>query len=302
MKDITTKAQNRVNIVGKLLDASFGAGKLEDGRDYERANLTVRVTQTYGGREEISEIPVSMFAAKYTLANKLNPGYEQLQALKELKTAQNSGIAGADTVKISGANIRENNFVSKNGQLVNGWQISTSFVNTGTSVNDVASFIIDIFIMDMHPEEDRDGDNTGRLIVKGGIVQYGGALDVIEFIVEDPNSVDFIERNWNVNDTVTIRGRIRVSVVEEKNSGSSSSWGEDIPDLTTRTIRELIITKGDDCGKEEEFAYDPTEIKKAFNARKAKIEQLQIDAKTRSDSKKNADVAATATTSKYSWE
>ena len=300
MKNITEQAQNRVNIVGKLLDVTFRTGTTRDGRDYEGANLTIRVTQTYGGREETSEIPVSMFASKYTLTNKLNPGYEQLQALKEMKTAQNSGLASAETVRLGMASIRENNFVSKNGQLINGWQLNTSYVNTGTNINDVASFILDIFIMDMHPEEDRDGDSTGRLIVKGGLVQYNGNLDVLEFIVEDPNSVDYIERNWNVNDTVTIRGRIRMTVVEEKSSGSSSSWGEDIPDTTTKTVRELIITKGDDSGKEEEFAYDPTDIKRAFNARKAKIEQLQIDAKNHSDSKKES--VAPAASSKYSWE
>ena len=87
--------------------------------------------------------------------------------------------------------------------------------------------------------------------------------------------------------------------IEEKTSGADSSWGEDIPETTTRFVRELIITKGDDEGKEEEFAYDPMEIKKGFNVRKANLEQLQIDAKNRA-SKPAAQ--ATTTTSKYSWE
>ena len=166
-------------------------------------------------------------------------------------------------------------------------------------MNDIASFILDIFIMDMHPEEDREGDPTGRLIIKGGLVQYGGVLDVLEFVVEERDSVEFIERNWNINDTVTVKGRIRITSVEEKSSGSNSSWGEDIPETTTRSVRELIITKGDDTGKDEDFAYDPVEIKKAFNVRKAKIEQMQLDAK----SKPAATTAAPASSaSKYSWE
>ena len=300
-KEITNQATNRVNIVGKLLDVVFRSGKLQDGREYESANMTIRVTQTYGGREEVSEIPVSMFAAKYTLANKLNPGWDQLQALHSLKTAQNVGIDEADTVRINSGNIRENNFVAKSGQLINGWQLNTSFIGSNANgLDGVASFVVDLFIMDMHPEEDRDGDSTGRLVIKGGIVQYGGNLDVIEFIVENPEAVDYIERNWNVNDTVTARGRIRMTVQEQKTSGAESSWGEDIPEMTTRTVRELIITKGDDQGKEEEFAYDPTDIKKAFNVRKAKIEQMQLDAKNHS---KKEEANSTATTSnKYSWE
>ncbi len=295
-KDIMMQAMNKINIVGKLLDVTFRSGTLNDGRIYESANLTVRVTQTYGGREETSEIPVSMFAAKYTLANKLNPGYDQIQALKEMKSAQVVGIDEADTVRINGASIRENNFLSRTtGQIINSWQINTSFINKG-GTNDVATFVIDLYIMDMHPEEDRDGDPTGRLVIKGGIVQYGGNLDVLEFIVEDPDNVEYIEKNWEVNDTITVKGRVRVTASEVKESGKQSSWGEDIPEVTTRTVRELIITKGDDFGKEEEFAYDSMDIKKAFNVRKAKIEQLRVDASHK------ASPAEKPAANKYNWE
>ena len=73
-----------------------------------------------------------------------------------------------------------------------------------------------------------------------------------------------------------------------------------MPETTTRTVRELIITKGSDEPYEEEFAYDKTDIKKAFNVRKALLEQLQIDAK-----KGNAPKAAKEpekTGKSYDWE
>ena len=114
-----------------------------------------------------------------------------------------------------------------------------------------------------------------------------------------PNAVDFISRNWEINQTVTVKGRIRVTSTEEKSSGNDASWGEDIPETTTRFVRELIITKGDDEGKEEEFAYNPADIKNAFNVRKANIEQLQIDAK---NGGKKAAAPAKSTSNKYSWE
>lgn len=294
-KNIMTEANNKVNIVGKLMDVTLGSGTLSDGRKYERASLTVRVDQTFGGREEVSEIPLSMFATQYTKTNKVNPAYEQIQNLKKMKTAQNVGIDEADTVRVSGATLRENNFVAKSGQLINGWQINTSFIGT-TNASDVATFQEELFIMDMKDEVDREGDPTGRLVIKGGIVQYGGKLDVLEFIVEQPEAVEFISRNWNVNDTIGTVGRIRVTSQEEKTSGKTSSWGEDIPETTTRFVRELIITKGDDEGHEEEFAYDPTDIKKAFNVRKALIEQMQTEAT------QTKPAAAATSASKYSWE
>ena len=153
--------------------------------------------------------------------------------------------------------------------------------------------------MDMHDEVDREGDTTGRLVIKGGIVQYNGKLDVVEFIVEAPDTVEYISRNWETNGTVTVKGRIRVLSQEEE--VQSSGWGEDVPETTTKFVRELIITTGDDECKEEDFAYDPVEIKKAFNDRKAAIEQMQINARNSTTVKSSAN-AAEASSKKYDWE
>ena len=285
-KNIMEQATNKINIVGKLLDTTFREGKTSTGQTYESCNFTVRVTQTYGGREETSEIPVSIFATQYTSQNKPHPGYKNIQEMKKMKTVQDYGEAEATIVRMTNANIRENNFVSRNGQLINGWQITS----------DIASFNMDIFIMDMHEEMDREGEPTGRLIIKGAVVQYGGKLDVIEFIVEGSDAVNYISRNWEENKTVNVGGRIRVTSQEEKRSASESSWGEELPETSTRMVRELIITRGSDEPFDDDFAYDATEIKKAFNERKARLEQMQVDAK------KGSPAKAATSDKKYSWE
>ena len=300
MKSISIQASNKITLTGKLLDVSFGNGNLTDGRPYQRATVTVRVNQTYGGKEETSDVQVGMFATEFTSTGKQNPAWKSLNDLKLMKTAQNVGIDNASRVRLTGATLQENNFVSRSGQLINTWQIRGSFINEAKT-SDVASFVTDIFIMDMSDEVDREGDTTGRLIIKGGIVQYGGKLDVINFIVEAPDTVEYISRNWEVNGTVTVKGRIRVLSQEEE--VQSSGWGEDVPDTTTRFVRELIITTGDDECKEEDFAYDPVEIKKAFNERKAEIEQKQINARAVA-SKQGAGSAnaVEASSKKYDWE
>ena len=295
MKSVQIQAGNKINLCGKLMDVAFGNGKLSDGRPYERATVTVRATQTYGGKEETSDVQVGMFATEYTSTGKPNPAWKSIMDLKHMNTAQNVGIDAAAHVRMTGATLSENNFVSRTGQLINGWQIRGSFINEA-KLSDVASFVTDIFIMNMHDEVDRENDTTGRLVIKGGIVQYGGKLDVVDFIVEAPDTVEYISRNWKVGDTVTVKGRIRVTSQEEE--VQSSGWGEDVPDTTTRFVRELIITTGDDEGKEEEFAYDPAEIKKAANDRKAMIEQMQINA--RKVAPKQG--AGSANVTNYDWE
>lgn len=296
MKSINDAATNKFTIIGKLLDATFSDGKTKDGRIWNRANITVRTTQTYNGRTETSEIPVTLFATQFTANNTLHPGYANIQQLKEMKTVQNFGEAEAATVRMTGAQIGENMYVARSGQLITNWRLSTSFLNESARAADIASFNVDVFIMDMFDEVDREGDVTGRLIIKGGIVQYGGRLDVIEFVVESPDYVDYIQRNYNINDTVNLGGRVRWTSVEEKKATNESSWGETLPETTTKVVRELIVTRGSDEGFDEEFAYDPAEIKKAFNIRKANIEQLQLNAV---HAEKKAETAAP---SKYSWE
>ena len=299
-KDISIQAGNKINLAGTLMDVQNGEGKLADGRPYKRATVTIRVNQTYGGKTETSDISVGMFATEFTSTGKQNPAWKSLNDLQLMKTAQNVGIDNASHVRLTGATLQENNFVSRNGQLINGWQIRGSFINEA-KVADVASFVTDIFIISMDDEFDRDGESTGRLKIRGGIVQYGGKLDVVDFIVESPDTVEYISRNWEVNGTVTVKGRIRVLSQEEE--VQSSGWGEDVPDTTTRFVRELIITAGDDECKDEEFAYDPVEINKAFNERKAAIEQLQINARSAAP-KQGAGSAnsAEASSKKYSWE
>lgn len=301
MKSIGIQSKNQMNLTGKLLNVEFGEGKLSDGRDYLRATVTIRVTQPVDGKEETSEIPVGFFATPYTKLGKQNPAYKSLSELHNLKTAQNVGIDNADQVRITGGTLSENNFISRNGNLVNGWQIRGSFINAA-KLADAASFVTDIFILDMHDEVDRNGEPTGRLVVRGGIVQYGEKLDVVDFIVEAPDKVEYVSRNWEPNTTITIKGRVRVTSHESSDTTSDSSgWGEDIPDTTTVFVRELIITGGEDTGKDEEFSYDPADIKKAFNQRKAMIEQLQIDARSKAK-KQGASSNIAHKSSEYDWE
>lgn len=280
MRDIKVEAKNDIKIAGKLIDITFREGRTSAGKDYESATATIRVTQTYFGREETSDIPVSFFSTKYKNDGKPNPGYANLQQLKTKKTAANVGIDSADVLYLSKVKIKENNFPSRvTGQLINSWQLNGSFFSSGAA-NETATFDTEIYIFDIHDELDSEQESTGRLIIRGGIVGYNEDLSVIDFIVEAPDCVDYISRAWSPNDFVNVQGRIRYTVQEIEQKVSKSSWGEEIPSgPSTKTVRELIITNGSDEAYDEEFAYNPTDIKKIFNIRKAKLEQMQINAK-----------------------
>lgn len=303
MKNINAQSTNQVVISGVLLEKVTVDGFTKvDKRPYKRGNFVVRVAENFAGRPETSEIIVSMFATKFKKDGGINPAYENILRMEnEMKSAADVGIDAADGIRVTAAQLQENAFVSRSGQLIEGWQVRGAFwqKHAASADNMAATFIVDAYIMNIEEEMSREGDPTGRLLIQGGLVQYGGKLDVLTFIVEDPDKVDFVSRNWEPNTTVQIKGHIRLST-EEKTSVAENedSWGEQIVNTTTSTVRELIVTGGSNEAFDEDMAYDPEEIRKAYLQRKAAREQLLID------SKNNTPAPAPATTApaSYSWE
>lgn len=280
MLTLENQSTNEVTIVGKLLDCQVTTGTNTSGAPFARANLTVRVSQDYDGRTEISEIPVSAYANQFKRDGSVSKAYESIVSLAKMKTAINSGIDNADSVSIGLASVEENYYVARNsGTLVDNWQIRAPFIGENRRSKDTATFSINAFILDMKDELNRDGDPTGRMVIKGGVVKYGNKLDVIEFIVENPDNVAFVERAWSVNDTVNIGGRIRATVKEQEVTKPVSSWGEVISSTVSRPVYELIVTCGSEEPLPEEMAYDSKEIKKGFAVRKSNIDQKMAEAK-----------------------
>ena len=300
MKSIQTEAYNSINIVGKVLTLVTRSGKTSMGKPYESVNLVVRVNDEIEGKKTISEIPISFFASPYTNSGAENPLFKNLQKIKELHSIQDYGLDGASFIRLSKANLQENFFVSRGGQLIDTWQIRGAFCNTvKEGAKEEATFNIDGFILDIKDEVNREGDTTGRLIFKVAVVQYsgnvdGGNVDIFDLIVEDPDKINYLQRLLEVGQTFRFAGHIRYTTEQEQRATTASSWGEAISDEVTRTVRELIVTGGGEAPYDEDFGYDPLEIKKALNARKAKMEQAQIDAKPKA--------TASTRTGKYDWE
>ena len=307
MRDLTIQSANQITVIGKLLECDIKEGMTKANKPYARADLTVRVTQTYGGKEETSEITLPFFSCKYTNAGKSNPAYEEIMKFKSLRTAASAGIDNADVIRVggkSGGSIEENFYMNRNtGKLSDIWRLSCSFTSRANeAMGEIASWSADIFILDIKEEFDSNEEPTGRVIVRGGIVQYGGRLDVLNFIIEDPNAADYFTRNYAVNDTINACGRIRMTSKEvQKASSKESSWGEDLfTTTTTRHVNELILTgaKPSYNTDNEDMAYDPVEIKKGFNARKARMEQAQLDA----PAAKKPAATPKADANPYAWE
>ena len=66
-KSINVQSSNAVTITGKLNDVVVREGTSKNGgKPYRAGTVTIRVEQTYGGKSEISEIPVQFIAMKFS--------------------------------------------------------------------------------------------------------------------------------------------------------------------------------------------------------------------------------------------
>ena len=309
-KSIDMQSTNTATVTGTLLDVAVREMETKaDKKPFRSANVTLRVNQTYGGKSEVSEIPISMIAMKFKKDGTINPAYDNLGSLKtDYQSAQQVGDVAASRLRFSGrsVNLRENMFADSRDpeNVISNWQINATFFNevrgngdTNVSSADCATFNVDIYIMAMNREMTTEGEETGRLKIRGGVVQYGRKLDCFDFYVEDPSAVEYIDRNWSINDTVNAMGRIRYSS-ETVTYESQNTWGEAIPRTSTRTKRELIITQGSDFAFEEDKAYSPDDIRVLNADRNQRKEQLKIDARNKKQQKK----AAAPVSSGYEWE
>ena len=316
-KSIDTPALNSVVINGALLGLDMREGKSapsKGSKPYRSVNATIRVNQAYGGKHEVSELPVSFIAMKHKKDGTDNPVYETLgKYATEYHTAQKDGIENATNVNVNGrrgnGSLSENMFATPQNPetVVSGWNINASFLNENRGIapgnsGDCATFDIEIFILNLDREVSPEGEETGRLKIRGGVVKFGRKLDCLDFFVEDKSAIDYIERNYNVNDTAHFVGRIRFTS-ETVSYETSNTWGESIPQTSTRKKRELIITGpgvgGEDGPYDEERSYDPEDIRVLVADRNALKEQKKMEARA-----KAAKPAVSAAASKpvYGWE
>lgn len=305
-KPVSTPAHNSVSISGTLVDVVLRDGISKTSqKPYRGGTATIRVNQHYGangGVDETSDIPVNFIAMKFKKDGSISAAYTQLAAFTDgtFRSIQDVGAERASRIRVDGrfGSLSENMYVGRDGSTVNSaTQINTSFFSREGGTTDSATFTLDIYIMAMNREINTAGEETGRLHIRGAVVQWGQRLDVLDFYVENPGVIDFYERNYNVNDTVKVVGRIRwTSITEEK--PTENSWGEYVPQTTTRTKRELILVNGDDSPYDEEIAYATSDIQILNADRTSRREQLKIDARNRasaSKAKAAAKVAANMT-------
>ena len=280
------QAENKVRIEGILAESDIDYGSyVKNGKTVEciRGTIKVLVEQIINGEMNVSEIPVYMFSAKYKNDGKPNPAYESIEKIKNTLTsiAAAGGREGADCIRIVGAQMSMNEYFNPNGQLATFPRIKASFAQkiSKETCKPEATFVAEMVIASQGYKTDKDGIEVEPKIynIKGVIPGYNDTIEVMDFVCSNENVIAAVSSYWENGSTVKASGRLNFSSTTEEYT-EAQGFGESI--VRTRTIyaNEFVITGGSPEPLEGEYAYTNEEISAALAARKAKLEQLKIEA------------------------
>ena len=207
----------------------------------------------------------------------VNPNYARILGYRDSFTSLSAAEtpAQASKVTIGLANITENKWIDQTTkELRTGFRINSNFINKARDTDEEkATFEVSGVVGKLQPEYDKNGDETGRLIVKFIVVQFGGKVDIIDFIAADTAKAH-IETNWKEGDTVKVVGVINMTQ-KTVTWMEPQGFGPDIPRQRTESSRELIIIGGSAGGLEDALSYDADDIKVALAERQKAIEELK---------------------------
>lgn len=285
------QAENKVFIEGILseIDIVERTYTKDDVQNNALAGqIKVRVEQKINGVDKILEIPVHVFVNEMTKKGTKNPAYESIDTVRRefISIASGAGVEGADRIRISGASIQMNEYWADENRLSSYPRINASFVQRvkRDEFTPKAQFSTELVVSKMVNEVDKDGVETGRLKVEGILPQYGGRVDVVPFIAENPNVVDAISQYWQPKDTVKVSGKLNFSSTVEIYT-EEQGFGEPIEKKRTINVSELVITGGSQTPLEGDFAFNEEEIKNALAERKARLENRKAKELARSSSR-----------------
>lgn len=273
-------AENKVRIEGILSEVDLDYGSFQkDGKTVEciRGSIKVLVNQNINGVPTSNEIPVYMFASKFTNKGTANPAYESIEKVKNEYTSivAAGGEAGADRVRITSAQITMNEYYNADKRLISFPRITASFVTRikKDECKPEATFTIEMVVANQGYKTDAEGNEVEPKVyqIKGIVPSYGGKVDVVDFVCSNEKVINAVSTYWGDNDTVKANGRLNFTsktetVIEEVD------FGEPIERQRTISVSELVIIGGSSTPLEGEFAFDISEIQAALTERKQRLE------------------------------
>ena len=242
--------------------------KTEDGKTKISGSLTVKTS-------DVNFVKFNINANEKTNAGTDNKCYAGLvTVMNDYKTIAEVGETEADKVRVSGdLNLYTS---AQSGANIVGFK-SNFFnrVKANEEFEQKAEFSVETFISSIIPEVNTDGDETGRILVKGWVPTYNG-IEPITLVAED-DIASAVESTFEPGQTVEFMGDIvnnRIETVTE----IPMAIGKPKKKVKVDYKNELVITGAStpyEEGETPEKPYEADVNKAAFQERSNKLEEAK---------------------------
>lgn len=281
------EATAKVTVVGLLAEKDL---KVEsaNGVDIISGSVTIKVSDTDSIQFRVKQASKRSDGKKgYTSEdNKVYPGL--VTVMNEYKSIADVGEADADRIAVISGQIKPY-FSVQNDREHLSYQTNFFSRDRGVKDDNKAEFEVEIFIKAIVPEVytsgEKQGDETGRAIVKGLLPTYSG-IETIDLVAPAEDGIaDAILSDYTPGQTVRFFGDV-INRKVEKTTTVPVKIGK--PKVTTSVTytNELVITGASEAydGETGDTApYDVNAIKQAMTERDSRIAELKEKNKNNSN-------------------
>ena len=287
--------ENKVHLEGRIFSHTLqkrvtGEQSKNPGTEYIGGTLNIATDEA-----GINVVPVrfTYVTAVYSKSGKPNDTYNVLsQIIENDVTWEKNGKEAAPQVRIDG-DIEVNDFLGRNGEMVEAKGVRGSFVHfangsfgLNSDENKRNTFEADMLITATIPQEPEGGENY--LNLRGYVFAYRNALVPVTFSIHIPAGITYFEKCdiSNNNPLLTkVWGNI-VSTTQEIKTEVESAFGGSQVNVTTRTLRAWDVIG---CAVEPYEWNDEATITAAeFQNLLADREQVKAEAKRRAEERNNS--------------
>ena len=268
------EADAKVEVVGILSEKKLEEVTV-DGKKTIRGELVIQTG-------DINFVTFNVYVNEKKKDGNDNPAYAGMKTImEEYNSVAKVGKENATKVVVSdrSGQFRPNSYVGSDKQVHVGARYQSMFFNEYKGEPDAfsphANFEIELAVSSIVPETDKDGEETGRAVVKGWMPTYSG-IEPVTLVAEEEVASVLLD-DYAPNDTVKFFGDI-VNSRAEIDETIPVKIGK--PKVRRKTVykSEMIITGASDpYGEDSEFPtpepYDIEAIRKAITDREMKLDE-----------------------------
>lgn len=274
------QANAKVSVEGLLSEMDLKE-EMKDGVNVISGKLTLKTSDV-----NFVQFPINIREkTKAGTDNRAYPGIKTV--MNEYKSVAAVGEADADIVRTIG-DLNLYHSVQSGNDMVS---YKSNFFNRVANPADAdyhATFDVEMFISKMIPEMNTDGDETGRLLVKGWVPMYENGIEPLTLVATE-DIADAITSAFEAGQTVRFFGDIINNRVV-KTIEIPVAIGKPKVETKTSYKNELVITGASEPyedGVTPEKPYDPEVIKACIQERTTRIESQKEQA-SRNNTKSTA--------------